>query len=113
MRTVFGVEEARTIGKRPASIGSHEDKRPNQAGHKEVGKAMALKPVTLGGEQMSPKLWTVREVAEYLSMSRLTIYQLLSQKRLPCVRISARCVRFDPRQIEAWVAERMEEPKAK
>jgi len=59
------------------------------------------------------KLWDVRQVAEYLGMARLTIYHLLSQKRLPCVRISARCVRFDPKQIEEWVAERTERPASK
>jgi excisionase family DNA binding protein len=62
---------------------------------------------------MNQKLWNVNEVAEFLGLAVGTVYHLLSQKRLPCVRISGRCVRFDPRQIEAWVAERMEEPEAK
>ena len=62
---------------------------------------------------MRPKLWTVKEVAEYLNLAVGSVYQLLSQKRLPCVRLSARCVRFDPRQIEAWIAERTEEPEAR
>lgn len=61
---------------------------------------------------MTPKLWNVREVAEYLHLASGSIYHLLSQNRLPCIRISARCVRFDPRQIEAWVAQRTEEPEA-
>jgi excisionase family DNA binding protein len=61
---------------------------------------------------MSPKLLDVTEVAEFLGLAVGTVYHLLSQKRLPCVRISARCVRFDPRQIEEWVKERTEEPEA-
>jgi excisionase family DNA binding protein len=62
---------------------------------------------------MSLKLWNVKEVAEYLGLVPGSVYHLLSQHRLPCIRISARCVRFDPRQIEAWFAERREEPEAK
>jgi len=62
---------------------------------------------------MNQKLWNVKEVAEYLNLACGSIYQLLSQKRLPCVRLSARCVRFDPRQIEEWVAQRSKEPEAK
>jgi len=57
---------------------------------------------------MSPKLWDVHEVAEFLGLAVGTVYHLLSQKRLPCVRLSARCVRFDPRQIAEWVAQRTE-----
>jgi excisionase family DNA binding protein len=60
---------------------------------------------------MSGKLWSVKEVAEYLGLAVGTVYHLLSEKRLPCVRISGRCVRFDPRRIEEWVAERAEEPR--
>jgi excisionase family DNA binding protein len=57
---------------------------------------------------MNANLWDVTEVAEFLKLAVGTVYHLLSQKRIPCVRISSRCVRFDPQTIEAWVAERME-----
>jgi excisionase family DNA binding protein len=49
-------------------------------------------------------LWTVVEAARFLNLSPGTIYHLLSQKRLPCIRISQRCVRFDKRSLAAWVA---------
>ena len=61
---------------------------------------------------MSPKLWTVKEVAEYLHLAPGTIYHFLSEHKLPHFRISARCVRFDPKAIEEWVAQRTEEPEA-
>lgn len=72
---------------------------------------MAEKTNQIGEEIMSAKLWTVTEVAEYLGMASGSIYQLLPQKRLPVVRISSRCVRFDPRAIEEWVAQRSEKPE--
>jgi excisionase family DNA binding protein len=59
---------------------------------------------------MTRKLWGVKEVAEYLGLSVGTIYQFLSANRLPCVRISARCVKFDPAAIEEWVSMRSEKP---
>ena len=74
---------------------------------------MDKNPEAIGGEEMNPKLWTVNEVAEFLNLAVGSVYQLLSQHRLPCIRISNRCVRFDPRQIEEWVAQRTEEPEAK
>jgi excisionase family DNA binding protein len=78
-----------------------------------MGFAVAGRAEAIGKQAMSPKLWDVSEVAEFLGLAVGTVYHLLSQKRLPCVRISGRCVRFDPRQIEEWVAQRTEEPEAK
>ena len=78
-----------------------------------MGSPMAKEPEAIGGGEMSAKLWDVNQVAEFLGLAVGTVYHLLSQKRLPCIRISGRCVRFDPRQIEEWVAQRTEEPEAK
>jgi excisionase family DNA binding protein len=72
---------------------------------------MAKSTETIGGEVMSQRLWSVKEVAEFLNLKCGSVYHLLSQKRIPCVRLSSRCVRFDPRVIEAWVAQQAEEPE--
>jgi excisionase family DNA binding protein len=40
------------------------------------------------------KLLTVAEVADLLGISVGAAYRWLSQGRLPCIRFSARCVRF-------------------
>jgi len=40
------------------------------------------------------KLLTVQQAAERLGISPGSVYHWLSQGRLPCVRLSARCVRF-------------------
>jgi excisionase family DNA binding protein len=46
------------------------------------------------------KLLNIRELAARLGISTGTAYQWLSQGRLPCVRFSARCVRFQESEIE-------------
>jgi excisionase family DNA binding protein len=49
-------------------------------------------------------LLTVSEVAELLGLSVGSVYHLISQKRVPVVRLSARCVRFEKVALEAWIA---------
>lgn len=110
---MLGAADAGTITKRSASIDSAGNKCTRSQGVKEMGGTVAENYKVNGGAEVNPKLWDVNDVAEFLQLAVGSVYQLLSQKRLPCIRISARCVRFDPRQIEAWVAERTEKPKAK
>lgn len=50
-------------------------------------------------------LWTVRDVAEALSLSQSTIWLLVSKGEIPVVRLG-RSVRFRKETIEALLAER-------
>jgi excisionase family DNA binding protein len=75
-----------------------------------MGGAVAQGCEPIGGEVMSEALWDVTEVADFLGLAVGTVYHLLSQKRIPCVRLSTRCVRFEPSVIAAWVAQRSEQP---
>ena len=50
-------------------------------------------------------LLTVHEVAELLGLSVGSVYHLISQKRVPVVKLSARCVRFKKVDLDAWIAE--------
>ncbi len=52
-----------------------------------------------------PKLLSVGELAERLGVSVTTIYTWTCRGRLPHVKVGRR-VLFDPRAIEAWLAER-------
>jgi excisionase family DNA binding protein len=49
------------------------------------------------------KLITYQQVAEMLGMKLGTAYALVSQNRIPHVRLSGRMVRFDQDAIVAWV----------
>jgi excisionase family DNA binding protein len=46
------------------------------------------------------KLLTIREVAERLRIATGTAYHWLNPGRLPCVRLSSRCVRFRESDVE-------------
>jgi excisionase family DNA binding protein len=43
------------------------------------------------------------EVAEMLQLSPKTIYNMVFQGRIPCIRLSNKCVRFDPAELEKWL----------
>jgi excisionase family DNA binding protein len=50
-------------------------------------------------------LLTVQEVADLLGLSVGSVYHLISQKRVPVVKLSARCVRFDKSALDNWIAQ--------
>jgi predicted DNA-binding transcriptional regulator AlpA len=62
---------------------------------------------------MRRRLWNVSEVAEFLGLAVGSIYHLVSQRRIPCVRLSARCLRFDPEAIAVWVNEKSKKGEMK
>ena len=49
-------------------------------------------------------LLTINEVAEMTGLSVGTLYHWVSEKRIPIVRFSSRCVRFRRADIEQWIA---------
>lgn len=50
------------------------------------------------------RLLDVTEVAEMLGLAVGSVYHLVSQKRIPFIRLSGRCLRFRRSDIEAWIA---------
>lgn len=54
--------------------------------------------------QGSPdRLLTVCEAADFLRLAPGTVFHLVSQKRLPVVRISSRCIRFSRNALLRWI----------
>jgi excisionase family DNA binding protein len=49
------------------------------------------------------RLLTVVEAAHFLSLAPGSVYHLISQRRIPVVRISARCVRFSRNALLKWL----------
>ena len=45
---------------------------------------------------------TAEDLAELLSVSKVTIFKQAAAGRIPCFRIGT-CVRFDPRAVAAWL----------
>jgi excisionase family DNA binding protein len=52
-------------------------------------------------------LLDIKAVAALTGFSVGTLYHWVSQRRIPVVRISARCVRFRQSDIEEWIAEKL------
>jgi excisionase family DNA binding protein len=59
------------------------------------------------------RLMNVNQVAKFLGLAPGTIYHLVSEKRLPCVRLSARCLRFRRSDLEKLIANLAEAPTAR
>jgi len=58
-------------------------------------------------------LLTVRQAAERLGISPGSVYHWLSQGRLPCVRFSARCVRFRETDLSRLVEQLAHPPHSR
>jgi len=53
---------------------------------------------------LSRKLLTVKEVSGYTGLAADTIYTMVSQRRIPFVRVG-RLLRFDEAMLQAWLKE--------
>lgn len=64
---------------------------------------------------MVEKLMKVEEVGQMLGLPRTTIYNLICERRIPVIKISKKCVRFDPVVIRKWLADKSQDvnPKPK
>jgi excisionase family DNA binding protein len=51
----------------------------------------------------------VREAAEYLGLATSTLYTMVSQRRVPFVKIGRR-TKFDREKIESWIAQHSVKP---
>ena len=56
-------------------------------------------------------LLTIGEVSQLINISVGTLYHWISEKRIPVVRFSARCVRFRRSDIEEWLAAQVVSPR--
>ena len=56
-------------------------------------------------------LLNIKELAKLTGFSVGTIYHFVSQRRIPFVRISSRCVRFRKKDIEKWLDELHQSPR--
>jgi len=57
---------------------------------------------------MEKLLLSIHELSQLTGISVGTLYHWVSQRRIPVVRISARCVRFRRSDIETWITEKVE-----
>lgn len=58
------------------------------------------------------KLINIQELSRMTGFTVGTLYQFCSQKRLPFLRFSRRCIRFDVNEIMEWIVKHRVEPQA-
>jgi excisionase family DNA binding protein len=51
------------------------------------------------------KYLTINELSIYLKVSKPTIYLWITKKRIPCIRINKRVIRFDIEKVDAFMRE--------
>ncbi len=59
------------------------------------------------------RLLTIAEVAQMTGLSIGGLYHLVSQQRIPVVRISRRCIRFRLASLDRWIEELTDYPNRK
>jgi excisionase family DNA binding protein len=55
---------------------------------------------------MASRMLTVREVCEYLHVSRATVYRLLRRRDIPAFRVAIREWRFKAQDLADWIETR-------
>ena len=51
---------------------------------------------------MNRRLLNIREVADYTGLSPHTLYKMVSQRRVPHVKLGS-ALRFDPEKLDQWI----------
>jgi len=49
------------------------------------------------------RLLTVREAADYLSVTPMALYQKVWRQQIPFVRLGSKSIRFDKIEIDSWI----------
>jgi len=55
------------------------------------------------------KLLDINEVAEFLGISKDTLYKMVNQRRIPFVKVG-RLLRFERAALDAWIRQHAEMP---
>ena len=53
---------------------------------------------------MTRRLLTIKEVADYTGLSPHTLYQMVSQRRIPFVKMG-RLTKFDREELDKWITD--------
>lgn len=66
-----------------------------RANHMRVAAGTGTQPITR-------RLFTIHEIAEYTGLSVRTLHRMVSQRRIPFVKMG-RLIKFDRRAMDAWI----------
>jgi excisionase family DNA binding protein len=63
----------------------------------------AARSVHANKNVLDDRLLTIQEVADFTGLAVGTLYHLVSQRRIPVVRLSKRCIRFRNSDLSDWI----------
>jgi excisionase family DNA binding protein len=70
----------------------------------EIPNATRREPSVVRSQFLSAdRLLTINEVSELTGLAVGTLYHFVSQKRIPVVRLSKRCIRFRQVDLSEWI----------
>jgi excisionase family DNA binding protein len=72
----------------------------------KAGRGMSQKPETT----LKTRLLDVDGLAEYVGISKYTVYTMVSQRRIPFVKVG-RLTKFDLQAIDAWISQHSVKPR--
>ncbi len=67
----------------------------------ELTNHIHVAPAT-GSQPITRRLFTIQEIAEYTGLSVRTLYRMVSQRRIPFVKMG-RLVKCDLKAMDAWI----------
>ncbi|RIK79822.1 DNA-binding protein [candidate division KSB1 bacterium] len=53
--------------------------------------------------KIEPRLFSVKELARYMSLSVSSVYAMVEKKQIPFKRFGKKTIRFDRKEIDAWI----------
>jgi excisionase family DNA binding protein len=57
----------------------------------------------MSADTLPDRLLTIAEVSELTGLAVGTLYHFVSQRRIPVVRLSKRCIRFRQSDLSEWI----------
>jgi excisionase family DNA binding protein len=63
------------------------------------------------GNSNKDRLLTIKEVSELTGLATGSLYHFVSERRIPVVRFSSRCIRFQRSALEQWFEELSQYPE--
>ena len=63
-------------------------------------------PIEQTFESAADRLWNAKEAAQFLGVAPGSLYHMVSQRRVPCIRLSNRCLRFRMSDLKQLIDEK-------
>ena len=67
-------------------------------------------PAVAQSASLAPRLIGIEQVAAYLNLSVHTLYRMVSERRIPHVKLG-RALKFDLKEVDTWISKHTVKPR--